>query len=186
MESEVTSDYALMEVKINMNTKTKVFTTIIASIAVCLLIYSPLTQATQPSASFGEEMTLSDIEQCKPEAFCAGARVRFALWFLKHAEPIEVDGTVIALTKKKLILNTDDDQIRINLPAEWTVDDEVLTREELFASGFLSEGESVTVKALRADLIDKEGLCIYLLIGYEIINQEGVHSIANLHVNIEA
>jgi hypothetical protein len=175
-----------MEVKINVTTKTKVFTIIIASIVVCLLIYSPLTHATQSNENFRDEITISDIEQCELEAFRESERVRFVLWFLKHAEPTEVDGTVIALVEKKVILNTNKDQIRINLPPEWTVDDEVLTRGELFASNYLSEGESVTIKALKADLIDREGLCIYLLIGYEIINQEGVHSIANLHVNIEA
>jgi len=49
----------------------------------------------------------------------------------------------------------------------------------------LSEGENITVKALGADLIDKEGLRIYLLVGYEIINESGVHAYANLRVNIE-
>jgi hypothetical protein len=34
-------------------------------------------------------------------------------------------------------------------------------------------------------VIDKEGLRIYLLIGYEIINESGAHAYANLHVNIE-
>jgi len=61
----------------------------------------------------------------------------------------------------------------------------VLMCEEIFASGYLSEGESITVKALGADLIDKEGLRIYLLVGYEIIDDAGVHATANLSVNIE-
>jgi len=49
----------------------------------------------------------------------------------------------------------------------------------------LSGDENITVKALGADLIDKEGLRIYLLVGYEIINEAGVHAYANLHINIE-
>ena len=84
-----------------------------------------------------------------------------------------------------LIVDTSEDQIRVHLPAEWTVGNELTLREELFASGYLSEGENITVKALEANLIDKEGLRIYLLVGYEIINESGVHAYANLHVNIE-
>ena len=45
---------------------------------------------------------------------------------------------------------------------------------------YLSENENVTVKALGANLIYKEGLRIYLLVFYEIINESGVHAIANL------
>ena len=166
-----------------MNSKTTAFI-IIASIVGCLLIISPLTQATQPEVSVRDDLTVAEIEECKPSGFRVRPRVRLAVWFLRHAEPTEVDGTVVALADKKLILNTDEDQIRVNLPAEWTVEDEVLSLEELSES-YLSEGESVTVKALGAVMIDKEGLRIYLLIGYEIINESGVQATANLRVNIE-
>jgi hypothetical protein len=70
-----------------------------------------------------------------------------------------------------LIVDTAEGQIRIHLPQAWTFDEEVTMREELFESGYLSEDESITVKALRADVIDKQGLCVYLLLGYEIINK---------------
>jgi hypothetical protein len=168
-----------------MNSKTKIFTVMLASIAASILIALPLTNAIQPSVSLGDELTVAEIEELKPLRFRAALKVRFALWFLNHSEPVEVDGTVVALTEKKLILNTDEEQIRVHLPAEWTADNEVLTREELFASGYLSEGESITVKALGADLVDKEGIRIYLLVGYEIIDQSGIHATANLNVNIE-
>jgi len=168
-----------------MNSKTKILTVMLAAIAASVLIVLPLTNAFQPSASLGDELTAAEIEEFKFPRLRAALKVRFALWFLNHSEPTEVDGTVVALTEKKLILNTDEDQIRVNLPAEWTVDGEVVTLEELFASGYLSESESITVKALGADVIDKEGLRIYLLIGYEIIDDAGVHAIANLPVNIE-
>ena len=157
----------------------------LASIAASILIVLPLTNAIQPSVSLGDELTVAEIEEFKFPRLRAALKVRFALWFLNHSEPTEVDGTVVALTEKKLILNTDEDQIRVNLPAEWIVDGEVLTQEELFASGYLSEGESISIKALGADVIDKEGLRIYLLVGYEIIDDAGVHATANLPVNIE-
>jgi len=168
-----------------MNSKTKALTIMLASVVVCMLIVLPLTNAVQPSVGLGDELATAEMEELKPAGFRVGLKVRFVWWFLNHSEPTEVDGTVVALTEKMLILNTDEDQIRVHLPAEWTVDNEVLTREELFASGYLREGESITVKALGADLINKEGLRIYLLVGYEIIDDAGVHAYANLHVNIE-
>jgi len=139
----------------------------------------------QPSVGLGDELAVAEMEECKPAGFRVGLRVRFVWWFLNHSEPVEIDGTVVTLTENMLILSTGEDQTRVHLPAEWTVDNEVLTREELFASGYLREGESITVKALGADLIDKEGLRIYLLVGYEIMDKAGAHAIANLHVNIE-
>jgi hypothetical protein len=168
-----------------MNSKTKILTVMLASIAASILIALPLTNAIQPSASLGDELTAAEIEECKFPRLRAALKARFIWWFLNHSEPVEVDGTVVALTEKKLIMNTDEDQIRVNLPDEWTADGEVLTLEELFSSGYLSEGESVTVKALGADVIDKMGLRIYLLVGYEIIDDAGVHATANLPVNIE-
>jgi len=168
-----------------MNTKTQAFSIILVSVVVCMLIYSPLTQAANPSISLGNELSVAEIEQFKPADFRASPRVKFVLWFLKNSELTEVNGAVVILTEKKLILNTVEDQIRINLPAEWTVEKEVVTREELFASGYLNEGQSITVKALGADLVNKEGIHIYLLVGYEIINELGVHATANLPINIE-
>jgi hypothetical protein len=73
----------------------------------------------------------------------------------------------------------------VHLPAEWAVKDRVILIEELFVSHHLSGGEDIPVKALEANLINKEGHCIYLLVGYEIINKSGIHAYANLRVNIE-
>jgi RNase P/RNase MRP subunit p29 len=174
-----------MEVKRTMNSKTKAFTIILASIVACMLIYLPLIQAVQPSVGLGDELAFAEMEEYKPAGLRVGLKVRFVWWFLNHSESVEVDGKVVTLTENMLILSTGEDQTRVHLPAEWTVDNEVLMREELFASGYLSEGESITVKALGADLIDKEGLHIYLLVGYEIIDDAGAHAYANLHVNIE-
>ena len=168
-----------------MNTKTKFLTITVASLIVCMMVYSPLTQAAQSNISLGDEMTVAEIKELKPEGVRLGSRVRFVIWFLRSSEPTQADGTIVALSEKKVILNTADEQIRVNLPAEWTVNNEVLTREELFSSGYINEGETVVVKTLGADLVDKEGLRIYLLVGYKLINESGITATANLRVNIE-
>jgi hypothetical protein len=168
-----------------MNSKTKIFTVMLVSIAAAILIIFPLTNAAQSNASLGYGLTAEDLEELKSTDCCAALELKVVCWFLNHSEPVEVDGTVVALTEKMLTLGTGEDQIRVHLPDEWTVDGEVLTLQELFAGGYLSEGESITVKALGADLIDREVLRIYLLVGYEIIDDAGVHAIANMPINIE-
>ncbi len=167
-----------------MNQKTKAFTIILVSVVASMLIYLPFTYAIEPSEEVESDIAVAAIQEGKP-LLSRVAKVRFVKWFLNHSEPVEIEGTAVNLSEKMLIVNTSEDQIRVHLPAELTAGDELTLREELFACGYLSEGENITVKALEANVIDKEGLRIYLLVGYEIINESGVHAYANLHVNIE-
>ena len=60
----------------------------------------------------------------------------------------------------------------------------MITLQTLYEN-YLHESESITIKALGADLVGKEGLRIYVMIGYEIITDSGIQLIANLRVNIE-
>ena len=166
-----------------MNRKTKALTLVIVSVVAALMVCLPLTQA-ESGISLGDELTVAEIETFKPENVRFGARVRFAVWFLRNAEATEVTGTVVALSDKKLILITQTDQIRVNLPAEWTVEGSIVSREELLTSGYLAEGAAVTVKALGAD-VDNDQVRIYVLVGYELVNEQGIKATANLRVNIE-
>ena len=149
------------------------------------LIYLPLTHATESTEGLESEMPLAEIQKYRLWRSRANRKVRFVLWFLNHSEPVEIDGEAVNISKNRLIVNTPEDQIRVILPAEWIISGEPVMREELFASGYLSEGENRTVKALGANLVEKEGLHIYLLVGYEIINESGIHAYANLPINIE-
>lgn len=171
--------------KRKMNTKTKALTIVLASIVVAMMVYAPLTQATQTTISLGDELTEIEVEEYNSNGARVRPKVRFVVWFLKNSKPVQVDGTIVALTDHKLILDTAEDQNRVHLPAEWTVNNEILSREELFTNGYMSEGETVTIKALEAEVTNKEGLRIYITAGYEIINKSGVHAIANIGVNIE-
>jgi len=166
-----------------MNGKTKAFTVIAVAAAICMLVYSPLTQATQAEVSLGDDLAMAEIEQYKPEHFPTRPIARFAVWFLKNAEPTEVEGQVVALAQKKLILNTDQEQIRVNMPTRWTVNDQVLTLKELFKNHL--EDQGVTIKVLEADMINKEGLRIYILVGYKLITDSGTQATACLKINID-
>ena len=54
-----------------------------------------------------------------------------------------------------LRVSTTEDQTRVHLLLEWIAWDGLTSQEELFASGYLSEGENITAKALESNLIDK-------------------------------
>ena len=165
-----------------MNSKTKTLTVMLASIVACMVIVFPLTHATKPITKLGDELALTELDDCSPEAI----KFALALWFMNNSEPVEIEGTVVTHQEGMLILATGAEQTRLFLPEEWTVDTEIQSREQLYTSGYLTEGEVITVKALRADIIDKPILKINLIVGYEIIDDEGVHAYSNLPVNIEA
>jgi len=170
-----------------MKSKAKILAITIVIVAVAsVFLYAPLTNALQSNGDPESDVEiLNDMNfearcRCRPRV-----KARLGWWFLNHSEPTEVNGAAVALFKNMLIVDTGEGQIRIHLPQAWTVDGQIMMREELFESGYLSEGETITVKALRADVIDKEGLCVYLLLGYEIINESTVHAHAILSFNIE-
>lgn len=105
--------------------------------------------------------------------------------FLTHSESVELEGTAVVLFKDMLVVDAAEGQVQIHLSRAWIVDGELTMRGDLFEGGYLSEGEDVTVQALRADVVDKEGLNIYFLLGYEIVDDTGVPASAVLPFNIE-
>ncbi len=112
-------------------------------------------------------------------------RHRGMLEFLTHSESVELEGTAVVLFKDMLVVDTAEGQIQIHLSRAWTVNGELTMRGDLFEGGYLSEGEDVTIQALRADVVHKEGLNIYFLLGYEIVDDTGVPAFAVLPFNIE-
>lgn len=158
-----------------MNSKMKVLTVVLATLVVAAaLLYMPLTSAA-----------IQAFDGKAPDTECPKDGLKLIWWLLNNSEPQEVEGNAVTFFKDLLVVNTADGQVRIAVPEEWTVGTDVVTREMLFGSGYLSVGENVTVKTLRADIIEKQSLNIYFSIGYEIVDDEGVHAYAALPVNIE-
>ena len=166
-----------------MNGKTKAITVVVAAVAICILVYSPLTQANQTQINLGDDSIIAEFEQYKPDNFPIQTRARFAVWFLKNAEPKTVEGQVVSLTQRKLVINTDDNQVRVMMPIQWTVDEQLLTIKELFDNHL--EGQNVKIKVLESDMINKEGLRIYIQVGYELETETGIDANACLKINIE-
>ena len=168
-----------------MKTKTKVLMLVVASVIASLVVVAPFAQASQSSISLGDDLTQMEIEETTSNRWWIRPKARFAAWFLQNAEDVQVEGTVVAVSDNKLILNTANDQIRVHLPAEWTVNNQVLTREELLTSGYMSPGETSTIQALQAQATNKQGVTVYITAGYELTNQLGQTAVANIIINIE-
>lgn len=105
--------------------------------------------------------------------------------FLANATPAEINGTVVALVNDTLVLSTVKGHLRILLPSLWTVDYEVIMREQLFNGTFSAIGQNVTVKALKSIVFESSSVIINVMWGYEIINAESIHAFAVLPFNIE-
>ncbi|MCW4022219.1 MAG: hypothetical protein NWF02_03530 [Candidatus Bathyarchaeota archaeon] len=125
------------------------------------------------------------IEETSSNRWWIRPKARFSTWFLQNAETVQVQGTVVTVSNNKLILNTANDQIRAHLPAEWTVNNEVRTREELLTSDYMSTGETITIQALQAQTTNKQGVTIYITATYKLTNQAGQTAIVNIIINIE-
>jgi len=155
------------------NSKLKVFGVVLVVAAVAgALVYMPLTMAVQFGNSEGVDN--GDLKGLK-----------LIWWLLNNSEPVEIEGEAVTYHKDMLIVDTGEGQVRIALPEEWTVGTDMMAREMLFGSNYLNHGENVTVKALRTNLFEKTTFSIYFAIGYEIIDDAGVHAYAAIPTNIE-
>lgn len=105
--------------------------------------------------------------------------------FFENATLSTVQGTVVSRVRGILILNTDSSQIRVSLPRQWTVNNEVVSRTTLFNGTFASQGQLVTVKVLESDIFSNANFSINVMLGYEAINASGTHAYAVLPFNIQ-
>ena len=104
--------------------------------------------------------------------------------FLENATLSTVQGTVVSQVKGILILNTDTGQVRILLPKEWTVGNEVVNRATLFNGTFASAGQNVTIKVIESTTFSNANFSLNVMMGYEAINATDTHACAVLPFNI--
>ena len=111
--------------------------------------------------------------------------LRWTEGLLQNATLSTVNGTVVSEVKGMLVLDTGTGQVRVLLPKDWTVGNEVVDRATLFNSTFASAGQSVTVKVLESDVFNNANFSINVMMGYEVINATGTHAYAVLPFNIQ-
>jgi hypothetical protein len=104
---------------------------------------------------------------------------------LQNATNSTVTGTVVTEVSGMLVLNTASGQIRVSLPQEWTVGDEVINRTSLFNGAFASTGQTVTVYVLESILVSNTSFNINTMLGYKATNATGTDAYAVLPFNIQ-
>jgi hypothetical protein len=114
-----------------------------------------------------------------------GDGLQFVQLLSENATLSTVQGTVVSQTRDLLILNTDSGQVRVMIPNEWTVGNEVVNSASLFAGTFVSSGDTLTVNVLKSDLVSNASFSVNIMLGYEAVNATGTHAYAVLPFNIE-
>jgi hypothetical protein len=105
--------------------------------------------------------------------------------FLQNATLSTVNGTVVSTVQGMLVLDTGSGQVRVLLPEDWTLDNEVVGRAALFNGTFASPGQSVTIKVLESNVFSNTNFSINVMMGYEAINATSAHAYAVLPFNIQ-
>jgi hypothetical protein len=105
--------------------------------------------------------------------------------FLENATLASVQGTVVSEVKDMLILNADSTQVRILLPSDWTLGNEVVSGAVLFNGTFASAGQSVTLKVLESEVFNNSNFSLNVMMGYEAVNATGAQAYAVLPFNIQ-
>ena len=96
-----------------------------------------------------------------------------------------VEGTVVSQSGRILILDTGSSQVRVMIPNEWTVGNEVINSAALFNGTFVSSGQTLTVNVLKSDLFSNANFSVNVMLGYEAVNATGTHAYAVLPFNIQ-
>ena len=104
---------------------------------------------------------------------------------LQNATLSTVNGTVVSEFKGMLILDTGSSQIRVLLPKDWTLGNEVVGRAALFNGTFANAGQNVTVYVVEINVFGNANFSINEMIGYEAINATGTQAYAVLPFNIQ-
>jgi hypothetical protein len=104
---------------------------------------------------------------------------------LQNATLSTVEGTVVSEFRGILVLNTGSSQVRVLLPKDWTLGNEVVSRAALFNGTFALSGQNVTVKVLENNVFSNANFSINEMLGYEAINATNAQAYAVLPFNIQ-
>jgi hypothetical protein len=105
--------------------------------------------------------------------------------FFENATLSTVEGSVVSVLRGMLILDTGSGQVRVMVPKAWTIGNQVVNTVGLFNGTFVSPGQTLTVKVLKADVFSNTSFSVNVMLGYEAVNGTGTHAYAALPFNIE-
>ena len=126
------------------------------------LVFIPWGQAQE-----GEEeergLPLRPIRRC---------RLRLLLFLLTRGEVTTLEGQLLLVEGRILVLEVDGEAIYVVLPHRWLIDEEVMTIEELFDGDPLGPGDNLTIHTLMLSHSGEnhtvEFYAAYLIEGEEI------------------
>jgi hypothetical protein len=104
---------------------------------------------------------------------------------LQNATLSNVTGTVVSVVRGMLVLDTGSGQVRVLLPNEWTLGNEVVRSSTLFNGTFASQGSSVVITVLESNVFSNTSFSINEMLGYEAINATNTTAYAVLPFNIQ-
>ena len=114
-----------------------------------------------------------------------GNRLKAIYYFLQNATISTVKGTIASEFKGMLILETNSSEVRILLPKDWSVGNDVIDRATLFNGTFATSGANVTISVLESEVFSNANFSINVMIGYEVTNATGTQAYAVLPFNIQ-
>lgn len=114
-----------------------------------------------------------------------GGNQRLVQMLSENATLSTVQGTVVSQVGHVLILDTGSSQVRVMIPNDWTLGNEVINSAALFNGTFVSSGQTLTVNVLKSDLFSNANFSVNVMLGYEAVNATGTHAYAVLPFNIQ-
>lgn len=105
--------------------------------------------------------------------------------FYRNSVKTTITGTITAMDRNILII-TDSDENRINvvLHGRWNIGLDVLSLPEVFATGYISTGDIVSIKVLKKSVTNENDVTVASIFGYEVeVNGQILY--AFLPINIE-
>ncbi len=124
------------------------------------------------------------MERCHGQEMMGDGR-QLVQMLSENATLSTVQGTVVSQSGRILILDTGSSQVRVIVPKEWTVGNEVINSATLFNGTFVSSGQTLTIDVLKSDLFSNANFSVNVMLGYEAVNATGTHAYAVLPFNIQ-
>jgi hypothetical protein len=127
---------------------------------------------------------LGHMERCRGQQMMGNSQ-QLVQMLSENATLSTVQGTVVSQVGRVLILDTGSSQVRVMIPNEWTLGNEVINSAALFNGTFVSSGQTLTVNVLKSDLFSNANFSVNVMLGYEAVNATGTHVYAVLPFNIQ-
>lgn len=109
-------------------------------------------------------------------------RWRLLFFILTHSESTTLEGDLLLIEGRLLVLEVEGEEVYVVMPQRWLVGGEVLTIEELFDGDPIALGDAIAIKALRL-MHEGESYIVEFYAAYEITG-EGVEARALTPFNI--